>query len=580
MIGCVGAGRIGITILLLVHSCCLAGAQPCTNAVEDPISLTQAAQYLSVGDHEKALRCCDALMTRRGPEYRAALKMKGDCLCQLKRYAEAAQCWEKVLKCRQMLEVDDDVALRLAELYAYTLGETNKAEKLYRAMFARHPPSPRLPLARYQYAGMLYKGGDYANAALLLADFVREYPQSPYMPQATNYLAVCGKILETQRQLEVARQSSAVLAAKASVAPPKPRSTQLFDKAESLFACKLYREALVLYRQVKNDAYCQEGRAAGYRLGQCHAALGESTLAIRQWEETAGAIRRDTNTTWAAESLKALGDIHFDVLCDPKSALGAYRRLVETYPGSPLVPGTLKQIGLVYLHEDRRMEAKAIFEELLRARPQPDVEAPPSELDRLIAYCDGRHDGRLPVIRAAGNPRLAAGMRRADLYFLAKDYERALDAYKSVERRGRGSEDGAYALFQAGRCENQLRRYPEALRCFKRFLEDYRESRWADDALVRACVIYVGPLNDPASGAKMCETVLRDHPGGDEADIALAHLATLAYWRKDWKGAKTLHERLLNDYPKSRYVRVIQQVRLPEIERQLKLAVDKGKGTT
>ena len=55
-------------------------------------------------------------------------------------------------------------------------------------------------------------------------------------------------------------------------------------------------------------------------------------------------------------------------------------------------------------------------------------------------------------------------------------------AYKAVETLGRGSEDGAYSMMQAGRCYNQLRRHKEALQCYERFLDDYKKSQWADDA--------------------------------------------------------------------------------------------------
>ena len=425
---------------------------------------------------------------------------------------------------------------------------------------------------------MVYNSKDYAAAAVLFAEFLDKYPESPSVGQAKSCLDACKKAIKEREEAAIAKKAAVILAEESPVSEPKkPRSTLVFDRAETFFNHKLYKEALAAYRQVKNDAYCHERGAACHRMGQCYAELGNTEQAIRHWQEAVKLSRNDTNTTWVTQSLKSLGDAYFEVLADTSSALGAYYKLVESYPESVVISATLKQIGLVYLFEDRPREAKAIFEELVKAKPREEPDQPPSELDRLIAFCDGRKDRNMPVLRTARDNRWVATLRRAEVYFLAKDYERALMAYKAVEMLGRGSEDGAYSMMQAGRCYNQLRRHKEALQCYERFLDDYKKSQWADDALVRACVVYVGPLNNPAMGAKMCEVVLREHPDGDQADVALLHLATLAYWKKDWKRAQELHEQLLRQYPKSLYSGAVEQVRLPEIRRQMELARQKGK---
>jgi outer membrane protein assembly factor BamD (BamD/ComL family) len=66
-------------------------------------------------------------------------------------------------------------------------------------------------------------------------------------------------------------------------------------------------------------------------------------------------------------------------------------------------------------------------------------------------------------------------------------------------------------------------------------------------------------------GAKMYALLLERYPDSNEADTALYHLATLAYWNKDWARAKFLYQQLAEKYPDGRYTDFIAMQRLPEI---------------
>jgi len=158
-------------------------------------------------------------------------------------------------------------------------------------------------------------------------------------------------------------------------------------------------------------------------------------------------------------------------------------------------------------------------------------------------------------------------VRMGDIQFTAKDYAKARRIYEKVVRTAPGTETAAYALLQAGRCCNQLRRYREALHRYNQFLTTYKESQYADEALLRAGVIYVGPLNDMEAGAKMYATLLERYPTSNEAETAQYHLATLAYWKKDWNQALALYRKVTETWPRGKYVQFIAANRMPELNK-------------
>jgi len=160
-------------------------------------------------------------------------------------------------------------------------------------------------------------------------------------------------------------------------------------------------------------------------------------------------------------------------------------------------------------------------------------------------------------------------MALGDTVFTAKQYRKAVHAYQQVVRQAPNTEEAAYCLMQSGRCHNQLRDYQKALSCYRQFLDAYKSSAWADDALIRAGVIYVGPLNQKQAGAKLYETILERYPDGNQADQALVHLATLAAWERNWEKSFQLYEQLLQRYPQSRFVRVAREVQIPTLEKAL-----------
>ncbi len=280
------------------------------------------------------------------------------------------------------------------------------------------------------------------------------------------------------------------------------------SKAGKLFEAKDYEKALKAFQDIRRGfPISEKDEKALFLTGRCHARLGQDDKAVAAWNEIVLKSRGRPQSEYADDSLLALGNLYLHTRGEPEKALPYYKALRETMPESELIEESEHQLGLILFYQGKTKEALAIFEREREAKPQ-DTNAPPDSLTRLIEACRGERSYTPDFVETPKGRQAAAHIRRGDVFFTAKDYAKARKAYEQAEGLAPGTEEGAYALMQAGRCWNQLGQFRRALRCYELFLKQYQYSSWADDALLRAAVIHVGPLNDGKSGAKMYRTIL------------------------------------------------------------------------
>ena len=528
-------------------------------------SLSLVKEMTGQGKETEAIRVCDELIRKGSFDVREALRQKGLCLHRLGRLSEACLCWEYMLRGRMAQSKDDDILLKLASTYAFSLRQPAKAEKYYQYLLKQQPPGKYFPDAQYQYAGIRYVAKDYTNAMVLFQKHQRDFPGSVYAEKVNEYLGLCKKAIEAQEMVVMSAKVKADEEAPRVV--KKSRTQQEFEEAEALFMRKLYKEAFKTYQAVANDSYCHERNAAIYRMGQCCSELGKDEEAIRHWGKIVKPRLGETNTQYAVQSLKAIGDAYFDKLADDESAMKYYRKLVATYPEDSLIPAVMEKIGIIYLYQGKMEEAKPVFEALRPATPDPNE--PPTGLDRLIALCNGQAAPQLPDLKVvARDNRATVALRKADIFFTAKRYEEALHAYKTAESLVKGSEDSARALMQVGRCYRQLGEFQKALECYNHFLVTYRRSSLADDVLMRIASLDC-LLANQAGMTECYRRILKEYPDGDMAWQAQLSLATMAYWSRDWAKALKLHEEFVQKFPGSPCIELVVAKRMPEIKAAL-----------
>jgi outer membrane protein assembly factor BamD (BamD/ComL family) len=99
--------------------------------------------------------------------------------------------------------------------------------------------------------------------------------------------------------------------------------------------------------------------------------------------------------------------------------------------------------------------------------------------------------------------------------------------------------------------------------------EPYKDSAYADDALVRAGVIQVSYKNNLKARADLFRYVTENCQGGDMTPVAHLRLGTVLIWSRDWKQAREANATFIRLYPNNPCVPYLQNVRMREIENGL-----------
>lgn len=528
----------------------------------------EAASLMGAGKSREAAQIYDALIqeSRVSRDIHKALYLKGMCLHALKQPRQALACWDELLKPDVVDPYQDDALLEMAKTYAFDLNQVEPALKLYERFFKTFPASKRLMEARYQECGVYYRQGKHAEAQARFERFLKDFPNSYLTAEAGKLLALCEKKLAAPPPAPKPTPKPTVVPRSSGSLDSTAELSQALAGAEELFRKGRYEDALAAYQKIRsNFPFSAKDELSFFRIGQCYVNMGQDDKAVAAWGEIVTKSRGKPESEYADDSLLALADLYLQTRGEPEKALEYCQTLIKTLPESELIPRAEHQAGLIYFYQGKPNEARAIFEKERALAPQ-DTNAPPDGLTRLLEACKGERR-YVPDCQETARGRLAdTQIRQGDVYFTAKEYAKAKTRYAQAVRLAPGTEEAAYALLQAGRCYNQLGQFKNALRSYEPFLKEYQNSGWADDALLRAGVIYVGPLRDGKSGAKLYRTILERYPKGNEADRALLNLALLSYWGRDFSKARDLFQRLLEEYPDSRYAPYVKTSYLMELE--------------
>ncbi len=530
-------------------------------------TIDEAAKLVHDGKYKEAIGVYDSILSSASSLTAADARYgKGLALKALRRYPEAVACWEDLIKPGFRNPRQEEALLETAKTRAFDMNQPSTALKFYDRFFKSFPASKLKMEARYQQCGTYYQLGDFKQAKSRFETFLRDFPESYLNPEVRRMVALCDANLTPVPAAPKQETKRAFKPSGAIMEDTAEKLNQALEKADQLLASQQHEKALKAYMDVRRAfPLSNKDEKALFLIGKCHAALGRHDKAAAAWNELALKSRGNPESEYADACLLALGNLHLNAMGDPKKALPYYETLLRTMPESSFRPEANHQLGLIYLYQGKLSEALAIFEKERESNPQ-DTNAPPDSLTRLIEACKGARSYTPDFTETPQGIQAASHIRRGDVFFTAKEYGKARKAYEEAERLAPGTEEGAYAIMQAGRCWNQLGQFRKALRCYEPFLKQYQNSSWADDALLRAGVIHVGPLNDAKSGAKLYRTILERYPRSNEADRALLNLGLLACWGSNRDEAKSLFQRLIEDYPNSPYITYVQESYLAEME--------------
>ncbi len=529
-------------------------------------TLTHAEELATKGKWNQAIAMCDKLTARNSAQTRPALLLKAKCLECADSPEEALACYRRILKEYPRAIDAKEIQLQTIRLSALELLQPQGIAEL-EVFIQKNPNSPLLRQARWWRAGVAFKQREWALGQSLFTAILKDYPQAPETESARECLRECEAKLAELAALDK-RRAAAIAAAKVAAEKAElPRETlRKLREGRAAMEKTRFRDAIAAFEAVRKAGPSPDYEPALLELGQTLAQIGKPDEALAAWEE---ALKNGTNVLWLDDCLLAKGRLLLEEKGQDKAAEALFRELPAKYPESPLKSEAYVRLGLALLLQERPREAETAIQNAKKARPQ----GPPNpwdELDRLLKVCEG--DTSLWPDRAKLRADAASRREtlRGDLLFANGDYDKARQVYERVAAGSKDLETGGRAWLQAGRCWNCLHRYDKALSCYERFLASpYDKSDFADDALLRAGVIYVGPLGQSRKGKALYERILERYPGGDYAEMAELYLCTLAYWEKDWRAALTLHEAFLRRYPDSPNAWFVRRERLPTIQAAL-----------
>lgn len=270
---------------------------------------------------------------------------------------------------------------------------------------------------------------------------------------------------------------------------------------------------------------------------------------------------------------------------DPKQAaelVGRYRTIVAETPNGPLVGEALLQIARLQSNDLGQPEAAlATLKELLATRnTSAKAEGLLLEGELLMqtgklkeaqdVFLQGRNAGSLG--RDAERLRDLHALRYAESLFYSGQFQLAVEAFTQLTQNTKSDatndaldyllilqenfekNDEALKLFAEGSYAVLQKHYPQAITAMDAVVAKAPQSTIADDALfVRAQS--QESLGDSTAALETLLQVVAIYPDGALADHALFRAAQLTEQTlRDPAKATELYTRLLNDYPRSRWV--------------------------
>ncbi len=248
--------------------------------------------------------------------------------------------------------------------------------------------------------------------------------------------------------------------------------------------------AIALLEKLLNDAGGAEvgddvRAAAGYRLGVCLFDTKSDAAAL---EKLAGFLAQFPGHALAASARSFAGEAALRL---NRTAVAAehFERLVADFPKAEGRAAALLRLGECQTTLQQWAAAERTFERFL-AEFARDEHACAAKFGLGFAReGQGRHDEAIRAYRealegcAAVAPR--AQFQIGECLFAQKKFEEAAAELLKVDILYSAPEWGAAALFEAGRCFEQLARPAEARKQYLAVVEKYKETKWAAGAKER-----------------------------------------------------------------------------------------------
>jgi TolA-binding protein len=331
-------------------------------------------------------------------------------------------------------------------------GRREEAMALYRAVADRTPPGRHAPTALLRLGRIQSDAKQYGEARATLARLPKEHPKSPLLPDA---------LFELGWSASESGDVDAASAAWERLLKEHPTHSLAADAAfrlgEEAYAAKRYEAAAGYYRRVTEAKEPGEaGDKSWYKLGWCHRQLGRH-----------------------------------------EAAAAAFRTLFTRYPKSDLALESRLRAAEALLEQGRATEARELFAAVVAGgdgTPAGPTRDSASGGGHVLRARLGLAMTRLKAGEAGGISDLRALARTANRQVGAEAQFRIGEALLARRDYGAAVEEflrvtllfkaypawAAPAQYQIGESYRLMGKAKEAREAYRRCVESYAGSRWAD----------------------------------------------------------------------------------------------------
>ena len=502
--------------------------------------------YLRMGDYRKALEYYDKIAGSLPSSryYAFSVYSKGYAYYKLGMYEDAIKCYGEVVSKFPFEKVAVESQFRIGEC-EYLLARYADVERDLGVFIEKYPVSDKTAESHYMLGESLFYQAKFGAAFQSFSRALSIAPKSAWSDLALYRMADAGfRVGEYSKSIELYKR---VIAAGAS---------EFLESSSLLGLCRNYEkigvpaearaacDELISEYPSSDDAgeaICVKARlflnerrfaeAAGicrdaiekYRMspaiGRLHYELGASYYGLARHEEGLREfewVRSESkDPDLVTASLCKIGDIFLE-MSDHRKALESYDNVLDKYPDSQNAGYAQFQIGNSYFAAGKFQQAAMAYHSTLANFPNSSLR------QKTIFQLGASYYKMKDYVRAsqefsdlikdypASDPAaVRSKLYLADSLYNMNKYNEALSLYMDIERQHQDNAISAKALYQTGWCYYSMRKEPDAISAFTRFLREYPESGLVLETKLSLALVFadegrpdeaVKVLEDAASG--------------------------------------------------------------------------------
>lgn len=417
----------------------------------------------------------------------------------------------------------------------------------YRQFAEKYPDSLWTAFVRSDMAEIYWQGLKEKEKAIEeYQEIIQDYPDSWHAAVAQYSIAAIYRDLKDHDQALTAYQK---------VITDYPESNYASMAQDSIGAIYFYNfkdfpKAIEEYRKVvENYPRSKEADYAQYKIGRLYQRqLEDYAQAIKEYQKV---IKNYPDSMWAPWAQMKIGDTYYRNLNQKEQAIKTYQEVIKRYPTASKALEAQIAIGDIYSNLGEKEKALQIYHKAEKMYQNTFV------------------------LRLKGT-EMKAHLIAGDLYaHKLGDYDRAMKVYQRLLKKDPQNIYASAAHMGLGECYEYQGNYRQALREYKKVIDDYPKGTRTHAAKLKVEIfsnnprplleIYTQEYKYWRSGQyekalEKCREILKKHPKSHLAGNAQYFIAFMYdYNLNNPEQALKEYQKLLEKYPESRWIKAAKQ---------------------